>query len=242
MTNEGTPQAQDEADRRPVPGSDRAPVPGSAKVGDLSPSEQIQVTLVLRRIAEPPEDLPSPISKEELAEKYGADPADVRAVTAAVTAAGAQVVSADAASRRVLVSGSAETLESLFGTKLAVVTAVSPRTGKEVTFRQREGELTVPAQLGDIVTGVLGLDDRPQARTRLVVPRAAAPAPVSYTPLDLGKIYRFPSDTDGSGQRIAIIELGGGFAQTDLDQYFQGLGITGPTVTAVGVDGAQNVP
>ncbi len=100
----------------------------------------------------------------------------------------------------------------------------------------------MPAQLGDIVTGVLGLDNRPQARTRLVVPKADAPAPVSYTPLDLGKIYRFPSDTDGSGQRIAIIELGGGFAQTDLDTYFQGLGITGPTVTAVGVDGAQNVP
>ncbi len=177
-----------------------------------------------------------------MAEKYGADPADVKAVTDAVTAAGAEVVSADAASRRVLVSGSAATLESLFGTKLKVATAVSRRTGNKFTYRQREGELTVPAEIGDIVTAVLGLDDRPQARTRVVVPAAAAPKSVSYTPLDLGKIYKFPSDTDGSGQTIAIIELGGGFGQGDLDSYFGSLGITGPTVTAVSVDGAQNVP
>src|SRR4051812_20531451 len=136
MSNDVPPESQEAPQRRPVPGSDRAPLPGSERVGDLPGSEQIQVTVVLRRIAEPPEDLPSPISKAELAEKYGADPADVETVTAAVTAAGAQVVSADPASRRVLVSGSASTLETLFGTKLALVTAVSPRTGSEITFRQ----------------------------------------------------------------------------------------------------------
>ena len=242
MTNEPSAVPEHEVERRIVPGSDRAPIPGSEKVADLTSSEQIQVTVVLRRRAELPEDLPAPISRAELAEKYGADPADVKAVTDAVTAAGAQVVSADAASRRVLVSGSAATLESLFGTKLEVATAVSRRTGNKFTYRQREGELTVPAEIGDIVTAVLGLDDRPQARTRVVVPAAAAPKSVSYTPLDLGKIYKFPSDTDGSGQTIAIIELGGGFGQDDLDAYFGSLGITGPTVTAVGVDGAQNEP
>ncbi len=241
MTNEPNPVPDNAVERRAVPGSDRTPAAGSDKVADLAAEEQIQVTVVLRRRAELPEDLPSPISKAELAEKYGADPADVKAVADAVTAAGAHVVSTDAASRRLHVAGSAATLESLFGTKLDVVSVVSRRTGKTVRFRQREGELSVPASIGDIVTAVLGLDDRPQARTR-VVPATAAPKSVSYTPLDLGKIYKFPSDTDGSGQTIAIIELGGGFAQADLDSYFGGLGITGPTVTAVGVDGAQNQP
>jgi kumamolisin len=65
---------------------------------------------------------------------------------------------------------------------------------------------------------------------------------VSYTPLQIGEAYDFPADTDGTGQAVAIIELGGGFAQSELDTYFAGLGITGPTVTAVGVDGAQNEP
>ncbi|TXN26303.1 peptidase S53, partial [Lacisediminihabitans profunda] len=65
---------------------------------------------------------------------------------------------------------------------------------------------------------------------------------MSSTPIELGPIYRFPPGTDGSGQSIAIIELGGGFAQAELSTYFTSLGITGPTVTAVGVDGAKNQP
>ena len=43
-------------------------------------------------------------------------------------------------------------------------------------------------------------------------------------------------------RRIAIIELGGGFGQSDLDAYFAAWASPVPTVTAVGVDGAQNVP
>ena len=45
-----------------------------------------------------------------------------------------------------------------------------------------------------------------------------------------------------SGQRLAIIELGGGFGQSDLATYFTGLGLPTPVVTAVGVDGAVNTP
>ena len=65
---------------------------------------------------------------------------------------------------------------------------------------------------------------------------------MSYTPLQLGELYDFPASTDGSGRTIAIVELGGGFAQSDLDAYFGGLGITTPKVTAVPVDGGGNVP
>ena len=65
---------------------------------------------------------------------------------------------------------------------------------------------------------------------------------VSYTPVELAQAYNFPAGTDGAGQTIAIIELGGGYEQSDLDTYFQGLGLTSPAVTAVGVDGAANQP
>ena len=60
--------------------------------------------------------------------------------------------------------------------------------------------------------------------------------------MQLGTAYAFPDGTDGTGQTIAIIELGGGFGQDDLDTYFAGLGLDTPSVTAVGVDGADNVP
>ena len=58
--------------------------------------------------------------------------------------------------------------------------------------------------------------------------------------MQVGAAYAFPPGTDGTGQAVAIIELGGGFAQDDLDTYFSGLGIAAPTVTAIGVDGASN--
>jgi kumamolisin len=64
----------------------------------------------------------------------------------------------------------------------------------------------------------------------------------SYTPVQLGRIYRFPDGTDGSGHTIALIELGGGFEQADLDAYFAGLGISAPVVNAVGIDGGANAP
>ena len=55
-------------------------------------------------------------------------------------------------------------------------------------------------------------------------------------------MYGFPKDFNGSGQTIAIIELGGGFRTADLDTYFSGLGLATPSVQAVSVDGATNSP
>src|SRR5207253_1329376 len=52
----------------------------------------------------------------------------------------------------------------------------------------------------------------------------------------------FPKGLDGSGQKIAIIELGGGYKTADLKTYFSRLGIKLPKVTAVSVDGAKNAP
>jgi kumamolisin len=97
------------------------------------------------------------------------------------------------------------------------------------------------------VLAVLGLDDRPQAAPqsrRASGAQAAAAgraAPTSYTPVQVAQAYGFPPGTDGTGQTIAVIELGGGFGAADLDAYFSGLGIPAPSVTAVGVNGASNV-
>jgi kumamolisin len=221
--------------RRSVSGSLRAEFAPSDVVGPLDPSAAVEATLVLRRRAEPPAEAFTgpPLTRDELAERYGAAPDDLEAVVAAITAAGAEVVAADAATRLVRVRGTAGTLGGFFGTDLYAATADVPGE------RRRSGELTVPAPLADALIGVLGLDDRPQAeaRYRIAAPSAAS---VSYTPLQLATAYDLP-DGDGTGQIIAIIELGGGFGQDDLDSFFGGLGLTTPTVTAVGVDGATNV-
>jgi kumamolisin len=47
---------------------------------------------------------------------------------------------------------------------------------------------------------------------------------------------------DGSGQSVGIIELGGGYALSDIQTYCSDLGITAPSVSAVSVDGTTNSP
>ena len=47
---------------------------------------------------------------------------------------------------------------------------------------------------------------------------------------------------DGSGQCIGIIELGGGFNNSDLQIYFHEIGVKPPKVVAVSVDHAGNRP
>jgi kumamolisin len=219
-----------------LPGAERAAVTGATILGPVDPTERIEITLVLRRRAEPPASAFSgaPLGRDDLAAAYGAAPEDLALVQGAVTAAGAEVISSDRASRRVRVAGTAQVLSELFGTALESATAA----GSTESFRHRVGGLSIPAELDGVVVAVLGLDNRPQARSqfRLAVPRAGS---VSYTPLQLAEVYGLPA-ADGSGQTLAIIELGGGYQPTDLETYFAGLGVSAPTVTSVGVDGGAN--
>ena len=87
-----------------------------------------------------------------------------------------------------------------------------------VEHRYREGRLMVPAGLEGIVLAVLGLDNRPQASPHFRLSAEAA-TPSSYTPPQVAQAYQFPAGTDGTGQTIAILEFGGGFAASDLQSY-----------------------
>jgi kumamolisin len=229
-------------ERRVLPGSDRSPAPDVRPAGELDLEARAEVTVVLRRRAPIPEgDRAQQVGREEFAEAYGADPADVTLTREILTGFGLDIVSIDLGSRRIRVAGTVGQLANAFGASLERVESVHPNAGEPVAHRHRTGPLHLPAELDGIVVAVLGLDDRPQARAYV---RAVEPAAVStsYTPLELGTVYDFPADTDGSGQTLAIIELGGGFDQADLDAYFGGLGIATPSVEAVSIDGAQNVP
>lgn len=234
----------------PLPGSSRGPAPQALHrpAGDAQDAlynEEITVTVVLRRAGPVPGGALAAAASSGtpggvLPAEYGAAPADVELATETLTGLGATVVETDTASRRLRIAGPVGLLCTIFGTELETVDSVGPNN-ESTSHRHRTGALSVPAALDGVVTAVLGLDDRPSARAPFHFAPAAA-GNVSYTPLDLGRIYNFPKGTDGGGQVIAVIELGGGFGQPDLDAYFAGLGITGPTVTAVGVDGAVNVP
>jgi Predicted protease len=226
---------------QPLPGSDRGPAPQSQPAEAPPGADRVEATVVLRRRRPVPESaFAEPVSRDEFAALYGADPDDAQAVVDELKALGCDVLSVDLAERRVRISAPAQTMSQVFGTKLEWVSSLG-HDGNRVDHWQRTGGLSVPAALHGRVEAVLGLDDRPQARAHFQVAAAHA-ATTSYTPPQLGSIYDFPANTDGSGRTVAIIELGGGFAQADLDAYFSELSLRTPTVTAVGVDGASNQP
>ena len=228
----------------PLAGSERGALPVTQDFGPVSEQERIEVTVVLRRRAELPADLvtgPETISPDELASAYGADPADVDRVREVLGGFGLEVTAAHEGSRRLKVAGTTAQLTQAFGLTLRLARTRGVAGPAEVEHRYREGTLHVPAALDGIVIAVLGLDNRPQVRAH--VRRAAAAAqPSSYTPPQIAQAYKFPAGTDGSGQTIAILEFGGGFAASDLQAYFSGLGLSVPSVTAASVDGGSNAP
>lgn len=212
------------------------------------------MVVVLRRVAAVPVELvqgPGVVERAVLGATYGADSTDVELVRGVLVAAGLAVDWVDEGSRRMQLSGPAAAVAAAFGTTVTRGVSPDPVTGAPVEHRHRTGELSVPAALDGVVVAVLGIDDRPQARAHFRIagtgPRSAgsaaagSAAAVSFTPLQLGQAYGFPAGTDGAGQSLAIIELGGGYGQQDLDAYFAGLGVVTPAVRAVGVDGAVNV-
>ncbi len=244
----------------PLAGSERSELPGAQPAGDLNVNAAITVTLILRRRSAVPEQLivgPETLTSAQLGARYGADPADVSLATQVLGGYGLTVTDSRPESRRLKVTGTIAALSAAFGTTLTQVASPHPDGSGMVVHRYRSGGLSVPAQLAGIVTAVLGLDTRPQARPhfrklgdrRTAAPGSAAPtapgaapAPGPLTAVQVAGFYDFPAGTNGTGQTIAIIELGGGYNTSDLSTYFGGLGLPTPSVTAVGVDGGSNSP
>jgi kumamolisin len=246
----------------PLPGSERSELQGATPAPEpLDDSQVITVTVLLRRRAEVPTALvegPQTISTSELGDRYGADPADAQLVSEVLGSYGLTVTETHLASRRMMVSGTIEEMQAAFGTTLTAVTSPHPDGSGNVRHRYRTGSLSVPAQLSGIITAVLGLDDRPQARPQFRrgpafgartaadqedgTGAATAAKGGPLTAPQVASFYQFPAGADGTGQTVAIIELGGGYTASDLSTYFSGLGLGVPSVTAVGVDGGSNSP
>ena len=144
-----------------------------------------------------------------------------------------------------VLSGTVAQFAAAFGVQLELF--AHPDGG---SFRGRQGPIQIPAGLQDVVEGVFGLDDRPQAAAHFrrltesdgVRPGFAATS-ASFTPDKIAHLYDFPPDATGEGECVAIIELGGGSRARDLKAYFKELGITPtPKVVSVLVDHAHNRP
>ena len=237
-----------------VPGSGRVPMAGATKSGPCDSSETVQVTVLLRprplgKNVRPLEELIAGgerVTRAQYATRYGADPKDVRQIRAFARANGLRVAGVDRGARTMQLTGSAEACAKAFQVDL------STYTGPQATYRGRVGPVYIPATLQSIIVSVHGLDNRPQAQAHFRLASNTPPSDpggpdasssASYTAPQVSQLYDFPPAATGHGQTIGIIELGGGYAQSDLNTYFSGLGISpAPPVKAVSVDGATNQP
>ena len=228
--------------------SERQPLAGARQLGSVDPNERVEVSVYLRapstsnlagRVAEQVQQHSRPLTREEYAAHHSAAPDDIAKVEQFARKHDLTVVETDPVSRKVVLAGTAAAMSAAFAVKLQRY----EYAGR--TYRGRTGHVHIPKELDQIVVAVLGLDDRPQTEPRLryydpgVQARAATN---SYTPLQLAKLYDFPTNLDGSGQCIAIIELGGGYSSDDLTTYFQQLNMPLPKVTSLSVDGGLNQP
>jgi kumamolisin len=237
-----------------VEGSERPPVADARRAGDVDPKRRIEVTVTVRartsdeeleRLAVAPmQGDGEHVDREGFAERHGAAAEDLERVEQFAREHGLEVVESSAARRAVALAGTISEMADAFGVSLALYE--HPELG---TYRGRTGPVYIPQALGQVVTGVFGLDDRPQAephfRRREIPDGEFEPhaAPGSFAPNEVARLYDFPSEGNGEGQTVAVIELGGGFRMDDLSSYFAGLGIAPePQVTAVAVDGADNTP
>ncbi len=221
----------DQPSRVPIPGSER-PGPEHEAVAACDPTEVATVTVYLRGSGGEPTT--GRLSRAEYASTHGAAPADVDAIRTFAAANGLSIEDVDLARRSVQLAGSLGALSTAFGTALTVY-----RAPDGVEYRGRRGSLSVPSDLAGVVTGVFGLDARPQARPHF---RPRANARSQYAPPQVAAAYTFPTALTGSGECIALIELGGGFRTADLSAYFSQLSLSEPMVVAVSVDGGTNSP
>jgi kumamolisin len=203
-------------------------------LGPHDPQAEVEVTLVLRH-ASAPQSVAWPqaaMPRAQYHAQHGADPADIARMRAFGRQHGMREMNCQMERRSLRWRGSVQGMRDAFGVELG---HYEMHGGEKFIGCAQAPKLPDPA-----VIAVLGLDRRPVAKPHFRFPRARPST--TFTPLQLGELYRFPADTDGTGQSIAIIELGGGYVQSDLDTYFSGLGVRPPSITVVPIDGGSNQP
>ena len=242
----------------PVRGSKYSLLPGSRAIGPVNFDEIATLTIRTRSVGVPNDliemayDLAAmPLSKrrylthEDLAKKYGSRKDDLDQLEHFAQTHNLIVVRRSAGERSLILRGR---LKDLLGAFPANVRLYDHPGGP---YRGRVGEIQVPEELSEIITGIFGYDTRPRHRTphrakyaTFNGPGSVAGQPSTY----FAERYNFPIETsdgvslNGSGQTVALIELGGGYRNSDLQAYFSEISSPLPNVVSVSVDGAINSP
>lgn len=243
----------------PTPAAHAAQTPAAhagaapARLGPAQPDETLNIALLLHgrspdelaRLLAAINDPRSPLyhhylTPAELAQRFGADPADVARASAALRAAGLTGVAPSPDGTQLDAQGTVAQLEALFGVTLDA-------------YRTADGRLAVapdsaprlPSALADVATGVLGLDTRTTLHGgALFGPQSPAlphqSGPVGLTPSILASAYDLSplhsAGLDGSGVTVAVPEINT-FRTSDVQAYDQEFGISPGPLQVITVNG-----
>src|SRR5215467_7926162 len=223
----------------PLPGSKRTLLPNSRPAGPIDPSEIASLTVRVRSAGDPEalakkayELANTPLAQrkylthDELEKQHGAKQEDLDKIEHFAQEHDLTVVHRSASERSVVLKGRLGNLLSAFH---ADVQIYHHATG---TYRGRKGEITVPEEISRIVTGIFGFDTRPKRRAPHRQKSVAHNGPGGQNGMaatDFAKRYNFPESLNGAAlngaaQTIAIIELGGGYRNSDLKVFFKEIG------------------
>jgi kumamolisin len=239
-------------------GSQRSLLPNSRPAGSVDTSEIASVTVRVRSggsadaVAKKVSELASQplanrkyLTREELAALQGARNEDLDKVEHFAQQHDLVVVHRNAAERSIALKGRLGDILAAFPADVQIYHHARG------TYRGRKGDIKIPKELDGIITGVFGLDTRPKHRSphrqKIMAANGGPGGDNGVAATEFAKRYNFPTSfngksLDGSGQTIAIIELGGGYRISDLNIFFHEIGVKPPQVTAISVDHAGNAP
>lgn len=176
--------------------SERATPQGFLK-GEVDPAKPMELSVILKskgtelrmnrtleRIAQGRQQ---PLTDAQMLDQFGASKESLAALEKFATDHGLTVGDANLTSGRVVIKGTAGQLSDAFQTRLA---AYESHSGE--AFTGREGSLSVPHELNPHLVSILGMDDRPAARSYI---RYADAAP---TPKDAPNKFAGPNPPEFS--------------------------------------------
>lgn len=238
-----------------LPGSQRNLLPNSRLAGPVDRSETISFTVRVRSRGNLDRlkhwvktESGKPLAErryfthEQLTSRYGSKQEDLAAVEHYAAQHNLLVARRSSAERSVTLIGALGDVLRAFPAHLRCYHHAFG------TYRGRSGDIQLPSSLLGVVTGIFGLDTRPMHRTgqRRRISANGPGGNNGVASSSFAQRYNFPTAyngaaLDGTGQTIAIIELGGGYNVSDLAIYFNEVGVAMPNVVGVPV-GAGNNP
>ena len=253
----GTTIMSDPLDSKPIradgPGPPGAtPAPAEVEIGPTPGDREIAFSLVLaypgaeklhdysRSVGDPTSpDFRRFLTADEIGRRFGLSDDELERVAGWALENGLAVVEQTPQRIAISVAAPAKLVESLFGVTLRDYADAAGRI-----FHAPRGQAEPPADLEGLVASIDGLDSRPAEHRALAGPIAAGPRD-GMTPEIVDRLYEFEPlralGINGEGQTIAIVSLDT-FNPSDVELFDKHLGISGPEVEKVPVNGGVAEP